>query len=173
MTTGTNLRHVLHVLLVEDNEYDAELLIASLEAGGYSVACERVQTADALRAALARQAWDLVLSDYSLPMFDAPSALAIVRERDEHLPFIIVSGTIGEDTAVRALKSGADDFLIKGNCARLIPAIDRELREVEMRRSMRRGRREHPMHSPRRRGVGIRFGARELSGHTDQDDVRL
>jgi hypothetical protein len=135
--TGANPRRVLQVLLVEDNEPDAELLISSLEAGGYSVSCERVQTADGLRTSLSRQPWDVVVCDYSLPTFDAPSALAIVRERDDHLPFIIVSGTIGEDMAVRALKSGADDFLIKGNFARLIPAIERELREVEVRRSMR------------------------------------
>jgi hypothetical protein len=134
---GANPRHVLHVLLVEDNEYDADLLIDLLERGGYSVVCERVQTAAELCAFLSRQAWDVVISDYNLPGFDALAALAIVRERDAHLPFIIVSGTIGEDMAVRALKSGADDFLIKGNFARLIPAIERELREVEMRRSMR------------------------------------
>ena len=111
--------HILHVLLVEDNQKDAEILIAALEAGGYSVVCERVLTAAALRASLSRHAWDVVLSDYGLPMFDAPAALAIVRERDAHLPFIIISGTIGEDMAVRALKSGADDFIIKGNLARL------------------------------------------------------
>ncbi|MEO5739124.1 MAG: PAS domain-containing protein, partial [Vicinamibacterales bacterium] len=129
--------HILHVLLVEDNQKDAEMLIAALEAGGYSVVCERVLTAEALRASLSRQAWDVVLSDYGLPMFDAPAALAIVRERDAHLPFIIISGTIGEDMAVRALKSGADDFIIKGNLARLIPAIERELCEGKIRRSMR------------------------------------
>ena len=135
--TGTPPRHVLRVLFVEDDQYDADLLIELLHASGYDVQGERVQTADALRASLARQDWDLVLSDYSLPMFDAPAALAIVRQRDAHLPFIIVSGTIGEDMAIRALKSGADDFVIKGNFARLVPAIERELREVEMRRSMR------------------------------------
>jgi PAS domain S-box-containing protein len=136
--TGAPPRQALHVLFVEDDPYDAELLIELLKGAGYDIASERVQTADALRASLTRQDWDVVLSDYCLPMFDAPAALAIVRERDAHLPFIIVSGTIGEDMAIRALKSGADDFVIKGNFARLIPAIERELREVEMRRSMRK-----------------------------------
>jgi PAS domain S-box-containing protein len=134
---GANQRRELRVLLVEDHEYDAELLIAFLTAGGYSVKSECVHTAEALRSSLSHHAWDVVVCDYSLPMFDAPAALAIVREHDPHLPFIIVSGTIGEDTAVRALQSGADDFLIKGNFSRLIPAIERELREVEMHRSMR------------------------------------
>jgi two-component system cell cycle sensor histidine kinase/response regulator CckA len=136
-TTGAKDPPILRILLVEDNEHDAELLIASIEAGGYAVVCERVQSADALRHALAKQTWDIVLSDYSLPAFEAPDALAIVRQLDAHLPFIIVSGTVGEDMAVRALKDGADDFLIKGNFARLIPAIERELREVEIRHSMR------------------------------------
>jgi CheY-like chemotaxis protein len=127
-TSRTGRRQVLRVLLVEDNEDDAELLLAALEAGGYSVLSERVETADALRAALSRNVWDVVLSDYSLPRFDALSALAIVRERDSHLPFIILSGTIGEDSAVRALEKGADDFLVKGNYARLVPAIERACR---------------------------------------------
>ncbi len=121
-TSRSGRRQVLRVLLVEDKPDDAELLLAALEAGGYSVLSERVETADALRAALSRNVWDVVLSDYSLPRFDALSALAIVRERDSHLPFIILSGTIGEDSAVRALEKGADDFLVKGNYARLVPA---------------------------------------------------
>jgi two-component system cell cycle sensor histidine kinase/response regulator CckA len=136
-TTGAKAPTVLRILLVEDNEHDAELLVTSIEAGGYSVTCERVQAADALRDALSTQTWDVVLSDYNLPAFQAPDALAIVRQLDAHLPFIIVSGTVGEEMAVRALKDGADDFLNKGNLARLIPAIERELREVEIRRSMR------------------------------------
>src|SRR5688572_6951675 len=135
--TTTGASHVLHVLLVMDNERDAELVSNWLESGGYSVTCQRVQTADALRAALSRQAWDVVLSDYSLSTFDAAAALAIVREGDALLPFIIVSSTVGDDIAVRAVKIGADDFVMKGNFARLIPAIERELREGEMRRSMR------------------------------------
>jgi signal transduction histidine kinase len=126
-------RKSLRALLVEDCETDAELLIHELEAGGYDVVFERVETADGLRSALQRQPWELVLSDYSLPTFSAPAALAIVQELHPEMPFIIVSGTVGEDTAVAALKAGAVDFLVKGRLVRLIPAIERELREVKLR----------------------------------------
>jgi signal transduction histidine kinase len=124
---------LLRLLLVEDCQPDAELLVHELQAGGYDVTIERVETAEALRAALDTKSWDLVLSDYSLPSFSAPEALAIVKETHAELPFIIVSGTIGEDTAVTALKAGAADFLVKGRLARLLPAIERELKEVALR----------------------------------------
>jgi signal transduction histidine kinase len=123
----------LRLLLVEDCEPDAELLLHELRTGGYDVTLERVETAGALRAALDTKPWDLVLSDYSLPSFSAPEALAVVQETHPELPFIIVSGTIGEDTAVTALKTGAADFLVKGRLARLLPAIERELKEVALR----------------------------------------
>jgi two-component system cell cycle sensor histidine kinase/response regulator CckA len=123
----------LRLILVEDCQPDAELLLYELQAGGYDVTLERVETAEALRAALDTKSWDLVLSDYSLPSFSAPEALAIVQETHAELPFIIVSGTIGEDTAVTALKAGAADFLVKGRLARLLPAIERELREAALR----------------------------------------
>ena len=133
-------RKPLRVLLVEDSEPDAELVLAALDAGGYAVFAQRVQTAEEMRDALARDEWHLVLSDYSLPSFSAPAALAIMHERRPDLPFIIVSGTVGEDTAVSALKAGACDFLVKGRLARLVPAIERELREVEVRRARDRER---------------------------------
>jgi signal transduction histidine kinase len=123
----------LRLLLIEDSDADADLLIYELEGGGYDLTLERVETAEDLRAALDKNSWDLVLSDYSLPGFSAPEALALVRETHAELPFIIISGTIGEDTAVTALKAGAADFLVKGRLARLLPAIERELREVEVR----------------------------------------
>src|SRR5687767_9759325 len=126
-------RKGLRVLLVEDSLPDAEFLLASLENAGYDVSTERVQTAAEMRAALARGGWQIVLSDYSLPTFSAPEALAIAQELQPDLPFIIVSGTVGEDTAVTALKAGASDFLVKGRLTRRAPAIERELREAAER----------------------------------------
>jgi DNA-binding NtrC family response regulator len=122
----------LRVLLVEDSETDAELLLHELAHGGYAVAATRVDTADAMQAALQSHTWDIVVSDYSMPAFSAPAALALLRTTGSDLPFIIVSGTIGEETAVAALKAGACDFLVKGRLARLVPALERELREAEL-----------------------------------------
>jgi two-component system cell cycle sensor histidine kinase/response regulator CckA len=119
--------------MVEDSEPDAELLLAELARIGYDVTFERVQTAEAMTAALDRGPWDLVLSDYSLPAFSAPAALALLHEAACDVPFLIISGTIGEETAVAALKAGAHDFVIKGRLARLAPAIDRALRDVATR----------------------------------------
>jgi two-component system, cell cycle sensor histidine kinase and response regulator CckA len=134
VATDSEDRKALRVLLVEDSPPDAELLMASLADGGYDAVAERVQTAEEMRQALARGGWQLILSDYSLPAFSGPEALAIAKELDPDIPFIIVSGTVGEDIAVKALKAGACDFLVKGRLARLNSAIERELREVELRR---------------------------------------
>ena len=130
MGMGTPLR----VLLVEDSEDDAFLLLRELQRGGYEVTFERVDTPTAMKAAIAEQTWDIVICDYSMPTFSAPAALKQVKESGLDLPFIIVSGTIGEDTAVAAMKAGAHDYIIKGNLARLIPAVARELREAQVRR---------------------------------------
>jgi len=124
----------LRILIIEDSEEDAGLLLRELQRGGYEVVFERVETTQAMQSALARKSWDLVLSDYTLPQFDAPRALEILKASGLDLPFIIISGTIGEETAVTALKAGAHDFLIKGKFARLGPAIERELREAQSRR---------------------------------------
>src|SRR5258706_4838606 len=113
----------LRVLIVEDSEDDALLLLRELQRSGYEVEFERVETVEAMQAALTQKTWDLILSDYSLPNFNAPQALEIVKASGLDLPFIIMSGTIGEETAVAALKTGAHDFLVKGNFARLEPAI--------------------------------------------------
>jgi signal transduction histidine kinase len=128
------VRTPLRALIVEDCDADAELLLHELARGGYDVTAGRVETAEAMRAALQRDDWQVVLSDYSLPHFSGAAALVMVRETSPEVPFIIVSGTIGEETAVAALKAGACDFMVKGRLARLIPAIERELREVELRR---------------------------------------
>src|SRR6266498_4646228 len=135
---GTYLR----ILLVEDSEDDARLVLREIKRGWYEVESERVESADAMQAALARQPWDLIICDFSLPRFSAPNALELLKKSGLDLPFIIVSGTIGEESAVNALKAGAHDFIIKGNFARLIPAIQRELREAKMRRERRERERE-------------------------------
>ena len=140
MATEGKIPTPLRVLLVEDSEPDAELLLAALAEAGYHVTAQRVQTAEEMREALTRHEWQVVLSDYHLPGFSAPAALAVTHELRPDLPFIIVSGTVGEDTAVSALKAGASDFLVKGRLARLAPAIERELRDAELRREQARER---------------------------------
>jgi PAS domain S-box-containing protein len=124
-------------VVIEDSDDDTALLLRELRRGGYDLTWVRVETAEGLRAALAREPWDVVLSDYSLPQFNAPAALEIVREGGYDLPFIIISGTIDETNAVTALKAGAHDFLTKGRLSRLLPALERELREARERRARR------------------------------------
>ena len=124
----------LKVLLVEDSEEDSLLLLRELCRAGYTPHQRRVETACDLRQALQDESWDVILSDYRMPAFDAPGALEVLHESGQDIPFIIVSGKIGEDLAVAAMKSGANDYLMKGNLARLVPAVERELREAEERR---------------------------------------
>jgi signal transduction histidine kinase len=120
----------LRVLIVEDYERDAALLVRELQRGGYELTFERVETPQAMNAALANQVWDIVISDFAMPHFSAQGALALVRERQMDLPFIIVSGTVGEEAAVEAMRAGAHDFMPKGQFSRLLPAIEREMREA-------------------------------------------
>jgi two-component system, cell cycle sensor histidine kinase and response regulator CckA len=127
---------LLRVLLVEDSEDDAALLLRELKRAGFAVTHERVYTESMVEAALA-QPWDLVLSDHGMPSFSGTQALAIVRKRAPDTPFIFVSGSIGEDVAVAAMRAGAQDYVMKGNIRRLAPAIDRELRDAETRRRER------------------------------------
>ena len=128
----------LRILFVEDVEQDVMLVVRALEHGGFDVSYKRVETPDAMSMALRNQPWDVVISDYSLPGFSAPMALALVKERDLDLPFIIVSGTVNEDVAIASMHAGAHDFMAKGNIARLIPAIERELRAVATRSEQRK-----------------------------------
>src|ERR1700733_3235489 len=127
----------LRILIVEDSEDDEVLLLRFLRAAGYVVESTRVETADALKAAL-QERWDLVVSDYHLSGFTAPEAFAILKESGLDIPFIIVSGTVGEDAAVRAMKAGVHDYIVKGNLGRLVPAVERELREARVRAEQRR-----------------------------------
>jgi signal transduction histidine kinase len=128
----------LRLLLVEDDENDAMLLLRELRRGGYSVTSTRVETPEAFERELDTGRWDVIVADYSLPHFDALSAFSRVRQRGLDLPFLIVSGTIGEDTAVAAMKAGVHDFLLKDRLGRLAPAVTRELREAEVRAERQR-----------------------------------
>uniref|UniRef100_A0ACD5GZS6 Response regulator n=1 Tax=Desertifilum tharense IPPAS B-1220 TaxID=1781255 RepID=A0ACD5GZS6_9CYAN len=128
---------LLRVLLVEDSEDDAELLLCELERNGCQTLHLRVDTAPAMQTALETQQWDIVIADYSMPQFSAIAYLQLLQSKQLDLPFIIVSGSIGEETAVAAMKAGAHDYLIKGNLARLVPAIEREIREAQLRSERR------------------------------------
>jgi diguanylate cyclase (GGDEF)-like protein len=128
----------LRVLLVEDSEDDALLLLRELKKGGYAPEALRVDTVKDLDAALERGDWDVVITDHNMPGFSSAAALAAIKRAGSDVPVIIVSGSIGEDIAVDAMKSGAHDYIMKGNLARLVPAIARELREAETRHAHRR-----------------------------------
>jgi len=128
----------LHVLIVEDSKFDARVLIGELENGGYSPEHELVDNPEDMRRALRKNTWDIVISDYVMPNFSGLDAIRILQEIGIDIPIIIVSGKIGEDTAVESMKAGAHDYIIKGNLARLIPAIERELFEAEERRKRKR-----------------------------------
>ena len=131
-------RPSLRVLVVEDSEFDARILVNLLRGGGWSVSHRRVENANSLQAALASEVWDLVLADHHLPGFSAPEALAVVQATGLDLPFLIVSGGIEEGVAIAAMKAGAHDFLMKGALGRLVPAVQRELREAAIRAARRR-----------------------------------
>jgi PAS domain S-box-containing protein len=127
----------LRVLIVEDSPADAKLVVQELRRTGRPVEFERVETVEAMRAALERQEWDVVTLDWSMPKFAGPAALAILKETGLDLPFVIVSGTIAEGAAVEAMRAGAHDYVLKGNLLRLTPAVEREVREAGERRAHR------------------------------------
>jgi len=123
----------LRVLMVDDSEDDVLLIIRELKKGGYNPFYERVETAAAMKKALQEKQWDVILCDYKMPNFNAPSALAVLKEANIDISLIIVSGTIGEETAVECMRLGAHDYIMKGNLSRLCPTIARELEESEVR----------------------------------------
>jgi PAS domain S-box-containing protein len=127
----------LRLLIIEDCEDDALLTVRELRRTGYDVEFERVETAAAMAAALKRRTWDLVIADYSLPQFSGTAALELLTSTGLDIPFVIISGSIGDDVAVEVMKSGAHDYMLKGNLKRLGPSVERELREAEMRRQRR------------------------------------
>ena len=150
----------LNLLLVEDTEEDALLVLRELKKAGFTVKSTRVENAEAMRDALRNESLDLVISDYCLPNFSAPEALAVFKESKVDVPFIIVSGTIGEETAVAAMRAGAHDFLVKGKYSRLAPAIDRELREAEERRARRQA--EQAVYTKERRFRSLIENAQDI-----------
>jgi PAS domain S-box-containing protein len=127
----------LSVLIVEDRETDAALLLRALKRGGYEATYERVDTEEAMTTALQRRAWDIVVSDCSMPHFSALGAARLVAKTDPDLPLIVVSGTVGEEAAVDIMRAGARDFILKTNFRRLVPAIERELDAAQTRRDKR------------------------------------
>ncbi|MDZ7805185.1 EAL domain-containing protein [Thiohalophilus sp.] len=127
----------LRLLLVEDNPDDAELILRALRKGGYQVDYIRVDNAPDLTRQLREADWELVLSDYAMPHFNGLAALKLVKEHNPDIPFIVVSGTIGEELAVEAMRKGAQDYLMKDNLTRLLPAIQRELADADERRARR------------------------------------
>ncbi|HEC17457.1 MAG TPA: EAL domain-containing protein [Sedimenticola sp.] len=127
----------LSVLLVEDSEDDALLLLRQLRNGGWEPEYLRVDNSEAMQMALKTRDWDLVITDHNMPRFDSRDALALVKAADPDIPVIIVSGTIGEEIAVTAMKSGAHDYIMKDNLARLVPAVERELKDAQVRRAHR------------------------------------
>ena len=127
----------LRALIIEDSEMDALLLEEQLKAGGYPLESRRVDNAEDLTDALEKQTWDIIFSDHNMPRFSSTEALEIVRSSAIDIPFLIVSGTIGEDAAVAAMRAGAQDYLMKGNMVRLVAAVDRELKDAEERHRRR------------------------------------
>jgi PAS domain S-box-containing protein len=132
----------LRILMAEDSEDDYMLVLRELKRAGYIITSKRIETPEALIHSLDTESWDIILSDYSMPRFSAIEALKIVQSIDPIIPFIIVSGTVGEDTAVAAMKAGAHDFFSKDKLTRLIPAVERELREAQQRRQHRQAAEE-------------------------------
>ena len=131
------MKKELKVIMVEDSEADARLLVLELSRAGYAVNYTRVDTAAELRHALTDRNQQVVLCDFTLPYFSGPEALRIVKDSALDLPFIYVSGTLGEEVAVEAMTAGAHDYVMKTNLKRLAPAIERELREAKVRRQNR------------------------------------
>jgi len=124
----------LNVLLIEDLEEDAELTVHSLESSGYDLYYERVETLETMQNALASKEWSCIISDYSMPHFNGLEALIEFKKSNLEIPFLFVSGTMGEDVAVEAMKAGAHDYIVKGRLSRLFPALERELAECEIRK---------------------------------------
>ena len=127
----------LRVLFVEDSDSDAQLLLREFRRAGYELTHERVDTASTLDTALNKAPWDVILADFSMPKFSGTDALAQVRALGMDVPFLFVSGTIGEDTAVQAMKAGAQDYIMKSNLKRVVPAVEREIAEFRKRRERR------------------------------------
>lgn len=131
------MRTQLRILLLEDSEDDALLLLRELRRAGYQPIFERVDTLEGFEAALNARAWDVITADYAMPCFNGLAALSFLQKKEIDIPFIIVSGQIGEELAVEAMRNGARDYILKNNLKRLVPIIEREIREAKIRRQQR------------------------------------
>lgn len=127
------MKNPIKILIIEDNEDDAQLEIEQLKSGGYTIVVQIVETLQSMREALKNETWDFIISDFALPQFSGLEALEELKESGLDIPFILISGTIGEETAVAAMKAGAHDYIMKDNLSRLLPAFERELREAKLR----------------------------------------
>ena len=128
------MKDCLDLLLLEDQEDDAALILRTLERGGLRVELRRVQTREEFLQAISESTWDVILSDFNLPRFNGGEALGLLRERKDETPFILVTGEIGEERATDLMRRGANDFVKKDRLERLVPAIERELREARVRK---------------------------------------
>jgi len=147
----------LRILIVEDSEEDADLIVLELRRGGFEPIFRRVDDAEGMAQALAEGEWDIVLSDYSMPNFSMPEALSMVQAKGKDIPFVIVSATIGEEVAVEAMKAGAHDYILKHRLSRLVPAINRELKE-SLVRCERRNLEEQLRHAQKLESLGLLAG---------------
>jgi|GEM_PF-2026090 len=125
---------LLRVLIVDDSEDDTKLIIRKLRSEGYDPDWKRVDTSESMKSALEHEKWDVILCDYKMPLFSVHAALKIVQEENIDIPFILVSGTIGDETAMAAVKSGAHDYVMKGNLCKLAVTIEKEIGEAKNRR---------------------------------------
>ncbi len=132
----------LSVLIIEDSENDALLVVEQLKSEGYKISFERVETGEAFKTELNKKKWDVILADYKLPHFNAGEALKLLHEQELDIPFIVVSGTIGEKLAVNLMKRGAHDYIMKDNLTRLPSAVEREVRDAKIREEKRKAEKE-------------------------------
>ena len=136
------MKRLLRVLIVEDAPDDAQLIVIQLEQGGFDVHSQRVDSAQALSEALVGSQWDVIVCDYVLPGFSGLQALQILKDKATDIPFLMISGKVGEEAAAAAIRAGADDFLLKGNLTRLVPAVQRSIAEAALREQSRRHEQE-------------------------------
>jgi len=135
--TSMVMPNPLRVLIIEDSVDDTFFIVRELQRAGYNVDFERVETPAGMQSALQGRTWDLIISDFSMPRFGGAAALALYLQSGQDMPFILVSGTMGEEIAVEMVKAGAHHYVMKDNLAKLVPAVSRELQAAEQRRIYR------------------------------------